>query len=148
MSRIISGNCGFIAGGCLSRIEGCRRLTWRRGQPVVAKLRESCWLNRYRSCRRLVAACVVLVFNVLLFRGGPAGIPTLLAFAGGLIGALAVTALGLASLLFGIWGWQQAHAAGSSPALGVAGVMASLAGLVAWLIVAIDFMMILYSFNG
>src|SRR5262245_42090982 len=89
------------------------------------------------GCALLVAACVVLVFNVLLFRGGPAGIPTGLAFAGGLIGTLVVSALGLASLLFGIRASQQAYAAGSSPALGVAGVVTSFAGLLVWLIAAI-----------
>jgi drug/metabolite transporter (DMT)-like permease len=99
------------------------------------------------GCTLLVAACVLLVFNVLLFRGGPAGIPTGLALVGGLIGSLAVSILGLASLLFGIWGWRHAHVVGESPALGVAGVIASFAGLVAWLIAAIDLMMILFSFN-
>src|SRR5262245_14280849 len=66
------------------------------------------------GCTVLMAACVTLVFNVLLFRGGPAGIPTDLAFAGGLIGALVVSALGLAGLLFGVVGWQRAYAVGSS----------------------------------
>jgi len=98
------------------------------------------------GCTLLVAACVVLVFNVLLFHGGPGGIPTLLAFAGGVIGTLAVSVLGLASLLFGMRGWQQAYAVGSSPALGVAGMAVSIAGLVAWLIAAIDLILILHAF--
>jgi hypothetical protein len=99
------------------------------------------------GCTLLVAACGVLVFNVLLFRTGPAGIPVSLALAGGLIGSLVVTALGAASLMFGMRGWQQASATRSSPALGIAGMTASGAGLVAWLIAAIDLIMILYSFN-
>lgn len=99
------------------------------------------------GCTLLVAACVVLVFNVLLFRGGPADIPIGLALAGGLIGTLVVSALGLASLLFGVRGWQQAYAGGSSPGLPIAGVAASVAGLAAWLIAAIDLLVILYSFN-
>jgi hypothetical protein len=99
------------------------------------------------GCTLLIAGCVVLAFNVLLFRGGPAGIPASLAFAGGLIGTMVVAALGLASLLFGARSWQQAYGVGSSPALGVAGVAASFAGLVTWLIAAIDLIMILYSFN-
>jgi hypothetical protein len=98
------------------------------------------------GCTLLLAACVVLVFNVLLFRGGPAGIPTLLAFAGGVIGTLAVSALGLASLLFGMHGWRQAYAVGSSPALGVAGVTVNIAGLVAWTIAALDLLFILHDF--
>jgi hypothetical protein len=100
------------------------------------------------GCTLLVAAGVLLVFNVLLFRGGPFGIPTGLALAGGLIGTLAVSALGLASLVFGVRGWQQAYTDGSSPALGVAGTGASCAGLVAWLIASIDLIMILVSFHG
>jgi hypothetical protein len=100
------------------------------------------------GCTLLVAACVLLVFNVLLFRAGPAGIQIGLAFAGALLGALAVSALGLASLLFGVRGVQQAYAEGSSPALAVAGLGASLAGLAAWLIAAIDLIAILYSFSG
>jgi hypothetical protein len=99
------------------------------------------------GCTLLIAGCVVLGFNVLLFRGGPAGIPALLAFAGGLIGTVVVTTLGLASVLFGLRSWQQAYAVGSCPAFGVAGVGASIAGLVTWLIASIDLIMILYSFN-
>jgi hypothetical protein len=99
------------------------------------------------GCTLLVTASVVLVFNVLLFHGGPAGIPTGLALAGGLIAALVVSALGLASLLFGVRGWQEAYASSSSPGLSIAGVGASVVGLVAWMIVAIDLIAILTSFN-
>jgi drug/metabolite transporter (DMT)-like permease len=99
------------------------------------------------GCTLLVAACVTLVFNTVLFRGGPAGIPTALAFAGGLIGALVVTALGVASLVFGIWSWQEAHAERSSSGLGVAGMTVSFVGSIAWLISAIDLIMVLHSFT-
>jgi hypothetical protein len=98
------------------------------------------------GCTLLVAACVTLVFNILLFRTGRAGIPVAPAFAAGLIGSLAGFALGLASVLFAIWACRQAYAARSSPALGVAGLGASATGLAAWLIAAIDLMAILYSF--
>jgi hypothetical protein len=53
----------------------------------------------------------------------------------------------LHALLFGVLAWQQAYAARSSPALGVAGMAASLAGLVAWLIAAVDLISILNSFQ-
>jgi hypothetical protein len=99
------------------------------------------------GCTLLIAGCVVLGFNVLLFRGGPAGIPAALALLGGLIGTMAVAVLGLASLFFGARSWQQAYAVGSCPAFGVAGVGASIAGLVTWLIASIDLIMILFSFN-
>jgi len=98
------------------------------------------------GCTLLLAACVTLVFNVVLFRGGPDGIPTGVALAGGLIGALVVSALGVAAVVFGILGWQRAYAERSSPALGVAGTFASAVGLVAWLIAAVDLIVILYSF--
>jgi len=100
------------------------------------------------GCTLLLAACVTLGFNVVLFHAGPRGIPTGLAFAGGLIGALVVAMLGLTSIMFGIRGWQHASAAGSSHALPIAGVAASAVGLVAWLIAAIDLMMILLAFNN
>jgi hypothetical protein len=99
------------------------------------------------GCTVLVTASVVLVFNVLLFHGGPVGIPTGLALAGGLIATLVVSGLGLAGLSFGVRGWQQAYAEGSSPGLSIAGVGASVTALAAWLIVAIDLVAILLSFN-
>lgn len=98
------------------------------------------------GCTLLLAACVTLVFNVVLFRGGPDGIPTGVALAGGLIGALVVSALGVAAVVFGILAWQRAYAERSSPALGVAGTFAGAVGLVAWLIAAIDLIAVLYSF--
>jgi hypothetical protein len=64
------------------------------------------------GCTLLLAACIILAFNVLLFRGGPAGIPVGLAFMGGLIGTAALSALGLASFLFGVYGWGQPRRSG------------------------------------
>jgi hypothetical protein len=98
------------------------------------------------GCTLLVVGCVTLVFNVLLFRGGPVGIPVALALAGALIGTVVVSALGLAGLVFGVLGWQQAYAHRSCPALGIAGALASGAGLLAWLIAATDLVAILNSF--
>jgi hypothetical protein len=99
------------------------------------------------GCTLLVAACVVLIQNVLLFRGDPEGTPTALALAAGLIGTLIVSALGVARPVFGIHGWRQPCAAGSAPGLPIAGAGVSAAGLVAWLIAAIDLLVILYSLN-
>jgi drug/metabolite transporter (DMT)-like permease len=100
------------------------------------------------GCTLLIAACVLLVFNVVLFRAGPAGIPTALAFAAGLIGALVVCALSVASVLFGIWGWQEAQAERASAGLSVAGITVSFVGSITWLIAAIDLNMILGGFLG
>ncbi len=117
--------------------------------PVVGFTNAAQWglASLLIGCTLLLASSVTLVFNVVLFRAGASGIPTGLALVGGLIGCLAVSALGLASLLFGILGWSRAYATGTSPALGVAGVAVSLAGLVAWLIAAIDLIAILESFT-
>jgi hypothetical protein len=98
------------------------------------------------GCTVLLAGCTTMVFAVLLFRAGPSGLPTALCFAAGLIGSLAIFVLALASLVFGALGWQSAHAHGSSPALGVAGVAASAVGLVTWLIAAITLIVLLASF--
>jgi len=99
------------------------------------------------GCTMMLLSGILLVFNVLLFRGGPAGIPMAFALTGGLIGALVGSALAVAGLAFGIRGWQRAGAERSSPALGIAGVAASTAGLLAWLIAAADLLIILYSFQ-
>jgi hypothetical protein len=102
-------------------------------------------MNAY-GCTLLLAGCIVLVFSVLLFKAGPRGFPTGQALAGGLIGAFAGSALGLAAWLFGIRGWRQASAVGASPALGIAGVAASFAGLVMFLIASICVLILLFSF--
>jgi hypothetical protein len=98
------------------------------------------------GCSLLIASCCTLAFNVLLFRGGPAGIDVSLAYAGGLIGVVAVAVLGVASLVFGIVGCQKAYAYRTCPALGLAGLIASAVGLVTWLVAAIDLVMILHMF--
>jgi hypothetical protein len=98
------------------------------------------------GCTVLVGSLVLLVFNILLFRGGAQGIPVPLAIAAGFIGVLGVVSLGVASVIFGIRGWYQAYAERSSAALGIAGVAVSIAGLMAFLIAGIDLILILLSF--
>jgi hypothetical protein len=98
------------------------------------------------GCTVLLASCVTMVFNVQVFHGGPSGIHTALAFVGGLIGVTAVAALGIASLVFGIRGWQLSYTDRSSPAFGIAGTAASAIGLITWLIAGIDLIAILQSF--
>jgi len=95
----------------------------------------------------LLASCVLLVFNIIFWKAGRGGIPMVFAFAAGLIGVAGVFCLGIASLVFGIWGWQEAYANRHCPALAIAGTFISLVGLAAWLIAGIDLIMILHSFS-
>jgi hypothetical protein len=95
----------------------------------------------------LIASCTVLVFNILFWRSGPAGIPISLAYAGGIIGSLAVLVLGVFGLVSSVRGWQRAYSDRVCPAFPIAGVVASATGVVAWLIVAIDLIMILQTFS-
>jgi hypothetical protein len=96
----------------------------------------------------IVASCTTLIFNILFWQAGPAGIPMGLAYFGGIIGTMVVLALGIVGVVFGVRGWWLASSEGHCPALPVAGTLASAAGVVAWLIVAIDLIMILHTFDA
>jgi hypothetical protein len=80
----------------------------------------------------LISACVLEVFNVVLFRTGFGGIPRDLATLGGFVGCGAVALLGLFAVV------QGARARFGALAPLAAGV-----DLVAWLIASINLMMIL-----
>ena len=99
------------------------------------------------GCTLLISACALMVFNVLLFSRGMRGIPRDLAQAGGFIGAVGVAALGLFAVTSGIRGWNAANRNGESIALGIAGTLAGVVGLVAWLIAAIDMLAVLGLFR-
>jgi hypothetical protein len=94
----------------------------------------------------ILASCITLVFNVLLWRTGPAGIPIGLAYAGGIIGTVVVLALGIVGIVFGVRGWLRASSDRACAALPVAGTLTSLVGVVTWLVAAIDLLMILHTF--
>lgn len=79
-----------------------------------------------------LGACVLEVFNVLLFRGGMGGIPRDLATIGGFVGCGAVALLGLFAVV-------RAFRTG----FGALAPLAAGVGLVAWLIASINLMMIL-----
>ena len=99
------------------------------------------------GCTLLVSACILMVFNVILFSLGMRGIPRDLAQLGGLIGAVGVAALGVFAVASGVRGWNAANRAGESNALGIAGTLAGAVGLVAWLIAAIDMLAIMGLFR-
>ncbi len=95
------------------------------------------------GCTLLLAACTLMVFNVILFHGGFAGIPVELARAAGLIGVLGVALLGIFSVGFGFRGWVMSRDDRGPSGLGIAGTAMSAVGLVAWLIAGGDLLAIL-----
>ena len=84
----------------------------------------------------LLASCTMAVFVVQLSQ---LSFDRLAASIAGPIGALAVAAYGVTSLIFGIRAWLKANSAGQSPALAVAGTVTSAVGLLGWLIATIFF---------
>jgi hypothetical protein len=77
-----------------------------------------------------LGACVLEVFNVLLFRGGMRGIPRDLSIVGGFVGSGGVALLGLFATV-------RAFRTG----FGALAPLAAGVGLIAWLIASINLMM-------
>ncbi len=96
------------------------------------------------GCALLISACVLMAFNVLLFRGGLRGIPIGLAQFGAVLGIGSIAVLGLVAIVLGIRGWAAARE-GESRAVGVAGTAAGIGGWVAWMIAGINLLIILFS---
>jgi hypothetical protein len=99
------------------------------------------------GCTLLLSACTLMVFNVILFRGGLFGIPAELARVAGIVGVAGVACLGLLAVGCGVRGWLTATGGRGAVAFGVAGTAAALAGLVAWLIAGADLLAILGVFE-
>lgn len=99
------------------------------------------------GCTLLISACVLMVFNIILFRGGMVGIPRDLARAAGVVSVAGVALLGLLAIRCGAKGWSGAGTRGESPALGVAGTAAAVVGTIAWLVAGADLLMILGVFR-
>jgi hypothetical protein len=98
------------------------------------------------GCTLLMSACVLMVFNILLFRGGLRGIPLDAARAAAVGAVAGVALLGVCAVVFGLRGWSAVKR-GESVALGVAGTFAGLVGLVAWLVAGGDLLLVLGVFN-
>jgi hypothetical protein len=96
------------------------------------------------GCTLLLSACVLMVFNILLFTHGLFGIPRDWARIGGGIGVGGVAVLGLCAIGFGVKGWNAALRRGESTAFGVAGTIIALVGFVAWAVAGIDLLAILF----
>ncbi|HVL12003.1 MAG TPA: hypothetical protein VM529_05530 [Gemmata sp.] len=99
------------------------------------------------GCTLLISACALMVFNVILFRGGIAGIPRELAQIGGLVAVIGVAAFGVLAVVFGFRGWNAASRSGEPTAFGVAGTLAAVVGFVGWAIAGIDLLAILGLFR-
>jgi hypothetical protein len=94
------------------------------------------------GCTLLLSACVLMVFNVILFSRGLRGVPIALAQIGGVIGVAGVALLGGLAVVLGLRSWVSGP--GESATLGAAATAASAVGQVAWLIAGIDLLMILF----
>lgn len=95
------------------------------------------------GCTLLMSACVLMVFNVILFSRGLRGVPIGLAQLGGVLGVAGVALLGVLAVGFGLRSWGSAGR-GESGVLGAAATAAGAVGLVAWLIAGIDLLFILF----
>ena len=96
------------------------------------------------GCSLLISACVLMAFNVLLFRGGMRGIPIGLAQFGAVLGIGSIAVLGLVAIVLGMRGWGATRE-GESKALSVAGTAAAIGGWVAWVIAGSNLLIILFS---
>jgi hypothetical protein len=85
----------------------------------------------------LLSACVLEVFNVLLFRGGMRGIPRDLSLVGGFVGCGAVSLLGLFAAVKGAGAVRRTGFGWLAP-------LAATVGLIAWLIASVNLMAILF----
>jgi hypothetical protein len=97
----------------------------------------------------MVTAAVVLLFNLTFWNAGSNVISTAdmrLAFAGGVIGVLALLGLCMASLTIGARAIQSALTRRQPAGLAVAGTMISAGALVLWIITGADLLMILFTF--
>jgi hypothetical protein len=96
------------------------------------------------GCTLLISACVLMAFNVVLFRGGLGGIPRGLALFGAVLGVGSVALMGLVGVVLGLRGWSATQT-GESRALGVGGTATASGGFVGWMIAGINLLIILLS---
>jgi hypothetical protein len=91
----------------------------------------------------LLDAPITLVFNALLWRSGPSGLPIVPAFAGAVLGLLVIFGLAAFGIGLGVIGWRMAPNGRRPSPLARAGVATNIAATVLWLIVGTDLIIIL-----
>jgi hypothetical protein len=96
----------------------------------------------------LLDSSIALVFNTLLWRNGPSGLPIIPAFAGAVLGLLVVLGLAAFGIGLGIKGSRKAFGDRPPSPLAIAGVVTGGAAVILWLVVGIDLIVILSSFAG
>jgi hypothetical protein len=96
----------------------------------------------------LLDASITLVFNTLLWRNGPSGLPIVPAFVGAVLGLLVVLGLVAFGIGLGVRGWRGTPADRRPSPLAIAGVATGATAIILWLVVGIDLIVILSSFAG
>jgi hypothetical protein len=94
----------------------------------------------------IVAALTTLIFNVILWKSGPSGIPRFTALIGTVIGLVAVLGLASFGIAAGLKGRNRTAFDFPPSPLATAGVVTGSAAMILWLITGIDLLMILASF--
>jgi hypothetical protein len=95
----------------------------------------------------LLKSSIALVFNTLLWRSGPGGLPIVPALIGAVLGLLIVLSLAVFGIALGLRGLAREHPGLPSSPLASAGVATGAAATMLWLIVGIDLLSILSSFT-
>ena len=93
-----------------------------------------------------LASPVLLAFNTLLAHGGRYGMPMGLVWTASIVGFVALLAVAIASIVFGVRGWMLSRRIREPLALGIAGTLMSIAALLSWLIAGIDLIIVLATF--
>jgi hypothetical protein len=93
-----------------------------------------------------LASPVLLAFNTLLAHGGHFGMPMGLVWTASIVGFVALLAMAIAAVVFGVRGWTLSRRMREPLALGIAGTLMSVAALLSWLIAGIDLIIVLATF--
>jgi hypothetical protein len=95
-----------------------------------------------------LAVPVALIFNVVLWRSGPSGLPKVPAFVGSVLGLVVILGLAVFGIAAGLKGRQPAPGESRPSPLATAGVVTGAAAMILWIVVGIDLLAILSSFMG
>jgi hypothetical protein len=94
----------------------------------------------------LLDSSIVLVFNTMLWRSGPAGLPIVPALAAALLGLAIVGSLAALGVAMGVRGLRRDGGDRPPSPLAIAGVATGVAAILLWLVAGIDLILILASF--